>query len=235
MKKLTTQQIDQLFEFTKKHYVEYYDVQVELVDHLANAIEAEWKENPAISFEDALNVEFKKFGIFGFTGLVEQKQAELHKYYNKMLWNEVLKFISIPKVILTVALYLGIFNLLGYFKHWGETVLLAILMMSFLYFTIDGFRFMIRIKKEQKSKQRNWLIQSVAQSVFSLPIIGFCGLYFNMFRKFFETSSGLSVLGMHFLTFFVLVHFLIFYVFFKIIKPKLLQSIKETEQKYQFV
>src|SRR5690606_14416259 len=148
------------------------------VDHLENAIEDQWKETPNILFEDALQTEFKKFGIFGFTGLVEQKQANLHKYYNKMLWSEVLKFISIIKVIVTVLLYLGIFYLLGYYKYWGETVLLAILLLSFLYFTADAFRFMSRVKKEQKSKQRTWLIQSVAQSVFSLPIIGFGGLYF---------------------------------------------------------
>ena len=64
--KLSTEQIEQLFNFTKKHYVEHYDVQVELVDHLANAIEDQWKENPNILFEDALQTEFNKFGIFGF-------------------------------------------------------------------------------------------------------------------------------------------------------------------------
>ncbi len=39
MRKITEQEINQIFDFTKKHYVEFYDVQVELVDHLANAIE----------------------------------------------------------------------------------------------------------------------------------------------------------------------------------------------------
>src|SRR5690606_7203967 len=109
MRKVTEQEIKLLFDFTKKHYVEFYDVQVELVDHLANAIEEQWKENPKLSFDEALQIEFKKFGIFGFTGLVEKKQAELQKYYNKMLWNELLKFVSIPKVVLTISLYLGIY------------------------------------------------------------------------------------------------------------------------------
>ena len=44
--KLTPQQIDQLYLFTRQHYVEYYDLQTELVDHLANAIETEWQQNP---------------------------------------------------------------------------------------------------------------------------------------------------------------------------------------------
>ena len=54
MRKITKAEINQLFDFTQKHYVEFYDVQVELVDHLANAIEAQWSENPEISFEEAL-------------------------------------------------------------------------------------------------------------------------------------------------------------------------------------
>ena len=62
MKKLTQEQIEQLFVFTKKHLVEHYDVQVELVDHLANAIEAEWEINPNISFTEALQKEYKNFG-----------------------------------------------------------------------------------------------------------------------------------------------------------------------------
>jgi hypothetical protein len=33
------------------------------VDHLANAIETQWQENPKLSFNEALNKEFKKFGV----------------------------------------------------------------------------------------------------------------------------------------------------------------------------
>jgi len=45
MKKLNVYQIEKLYDFTKKHYVDYYDLQTELVDHLANAIETEWQSN----------------------------------------------------------------------------------------------------------------------------------------------------------------------------------------------
>lgn len=77
--KLTTQQIDHLYLFTRQHYVEWYDLQSELVDHLANAIETQWQENPKLSFDEALNIEFKKFGVFGFMGVVEEKQ----KFFGK--------------------------------------------------------------------------------------------------------------------------------------------------------
>jgi hypothetical protein len=54
--KLTTLQIDQLFTFTRQHYVEWCDLQSELVDHLANAIKAQWQENPTFTFDQALNI-----------------------------------------------------------------------------------------------------------------------------------------------------------------------------------
>lgn len=36
MERITPEHIDKLFAFTRKHLVEYHDVQLELVDHLAN-------------------------------------------------------------------------------------------------------------------------------------------------------------------------------------------------------
>ncbi len=38
-KKVSPQEIQRLYRFTREHYVEYYDLQTELVDHLATGIE----------------------------------------------------------------------------------------------------------------------------------------------------------------------------------------------------
>ena len=45
MQKVNSNQIDRLYRFTREHFVEYYDVQTELVDHLASAIEKQWRES----------------------------------------------------------------------------------------------------------------------------------------------------------------------------------------------
>ena len=93
--KLSDNQIEQLYQFTCQHYVEYYDLQTELVDHLANAIEAQWEENPKLSFEEALLLEFKKFGVFGFMEVVEKREVVLNKKYNILVLNELKYFFSI--------------------------------------------------------------------------------------------------------------------------------------------
>lgn len=235
MRKITEKEINQIFDFTKKHYVEFYDVQVELVDHLANAIEAQWEENPKLSFEDALQIEFKKFGIFGFTGLVEKKQAELQKYYNKMLWNELLKFVSIPKVVLTISLYLGTYFFIKNTDTLGEIIVLCILILSFLILFIDSLRYTIQMKKTQKKQGRSWLIQSVAHSVFTFPTIGLSGGYYSIINNFFRTEFGISNAGIHFLSFFIVFQLLCIFVFYKVIKPSFDKSILETEKRFQFI
>ena len=77
--KLTKSQIKQLYSFTKEHYVEWYDVQTELVDHLANGIEEQLEQNTNLTFKSALNSEFKKFGVMGFSEVVKQKTNALNK------------------------------------------------------------------------------------------------------------------------------------------------------------
>ena len=72
MRKVTAEEIKRLYEFTRKHYVEYYDVQTELVDHLASGMESSWEEEPELGFEENLQREFKNFGVFGFMEVVEK-------------------------------------------------------------------------------------------------------------------------------------------------------------------
>src|SRR5690606_21484267 len=95
--------------------------------------------------------------------------------------------------------------------------------------------FMLKIKKQQKIQGRNWLIQSVAQSVFSLPVIYLTGFGFSIISNFFreDRNSELSVLGLNVFTVFILIHVLTFYVFSAVIKPRFLQSIKETSDRFQ--
>ena len=82
---LTNEQIEKLYLFTRQHFVEWYDLQTELVDHLANAIEEQWQTNPKRTFDEALQIEFKKFGVFGFSDVVQERQVVLEKKYRKIV------------------------------------------------------------------------------------------------------------------------------------------------------
>lgn len=103
-KDLTQQQIDSLFAFCRKHYVRYYDVQIELVDHLANAIEEKLNANNSISFEKALDEVYATFGYKGFAGIVEAKTNALSKQYAKLRWKYFGEYFTIPKILFTLMI-----------------------------------------------------------------------------------------------------------------------------------
>ena len=100
---VTPEETKKLFEFCHRHFVYHYDLQMELVDHLASSIEEQWENNPKLSFEEALKNTFKKFGIHGFSKIKEQKQKELNRNYNRLLWKYLFDFFRWPKIVMTVA------------------------------------------------------------------------------------------------------------------------------------
>ena len=159
--KLTPQQIDRLYQFTRQHYVEWYDLQTELVDHLANAIEQQCEENPKISFEEALHMEFKKFGIFGFMEVVEQRQVSLNKRYNKIVWQHFKAFFTIPKIITTFSA-VGIFfyMLLSLSKQAG-ILINSFLIVAILFFWFATIFKRIKYKKIAKVSGKKWIFKEV--------------------------------------------------------------------------
>jgi hypothetical protein len=49
---------------------------------------------PKLSFNEALNKEFKKFGVFGFMDVVEKRQTVLSKKYNSIVWQHFKDFLE---------------------------------------------------------------------------------------------------------------------------------------------
>lgn len=172
--KLTPEQIDRLYQFTRQHYVEYYDLQTELVDHLANSIEAQWQESSKISFEEALQKEFKKFGVFGFMDLLEKKQKAMARRYYKWVWNHFKAFFELPKIIGTVLLIATLFYFFKFNDHNIKIIKILFLIQFVIVFFAMVKQQLLSNKKELKPKK--WLLEKTIYScgnlggLFSLPL-----------------------------------------------------------------
>ena len=95
---LTNEQIETLFLFTQKKFVHYYDLQVELVDHLACSIEEEMEKDTTFSFEAALQKVYSRFGLFGFAHVVQQRERALEKQHRE-LWRKTIKgYFTLPRI-----------------------------------------------------------------------------------------------------------------------------------------
>jgi threonine/homoserine/homoserine lactone efflux protein len=230
--KLTAQQIDQLYLFTRQHYVEWYDLQTELVDHLANAIETEWEQNPKLTFDEVLNKEFRKFGVFGFMDVVGSRQAALGKKYNRLVFQHFKAFFRAPKILLTIIMTFLLFIILKH-SFYNNFIFIG------LYFILIGFAiygiFKNRIvnKRKDKTNQKKWLFEEIINRYgnFSVAIIFPLNIFIQICN---HTEKYLSneywVFGM---SFFLVLMALLNYIVFIIIPSKTREYLLETYPEYK--
>jgi len=222
-KTLSEEQILRLYIFTREHFVEHYDLQTELVDHLANAIEAKWQEQPEVDFENALQQEFKKFGIFGFMDVVETRQLALRKRYNKLIWRYFKEYLTLPKILLTMASIGITYQLLTIEPLLYQAILLLVLLLSVIKFVITN----IRYRKKVKLTGKKWLFE---EEIFKC---GGTGLYLYVavqaLRLGGEAASWWYVL----LTSVVLVMLVLFdYIIRFVVPAKAEEHLKEVYPEY---
>lgn len=199
---LKKDQIQELFRFTRAHYVEYYDLQLELVDHLANGIESQWEENPNLTFEQAKNKEFKKFGVFGFQEVVKQRRKAMSKRYRGIIWRHFKEWWSLPKIIATLTFVIGIFTMLKMLPP-GE------LKKGIISGVFIGFSFVMlfrtfQLKKRMEGTWRKWMLQELIyeqgllSSLFLIPMNFWNLTWTNNFMDnlYFQLALSLLIVSM---------------------------------------
>lgn len=142
---LSEEEIGKLFKFVKSKYVHYIDVQYEIVDHLASAIEEKQGENPSWSFDRALREVYSKFPITGFAIMIVEKSSALKKFWLKKFFGFMLSYLKLPKIIIAGFLI----YLLHLILHTGflispnqlYIILVLLSLSSALYRYIYGFEF----------------------------------------------------------------------------------------------
>ena len=105
---ITDAQYESLFAFCRRHYVHYYDVQVELVDHLSAAIEERMQQNPKLSFDQALDSVYAGFGIKGFADILATRMQMVSEKCKKQKWKLFFSYFTVPKIAMTVCIYAGL-------------------------------------------------------------------------------------------------------------------------------
>lgn len=181
--KITKQHIENLYQFTRQHYVEYYDVQTELVDHLANEIEVIWEENPNLTFEEARDQSFKKFGVFGFMDIVEAKAKQMNKKYYRILWGFLKEWFTIPKLVVTISL------IFFFYKLMALNISESYLFITVLIFGITDVVLVAKLSKKAKkrfqAKGKKYLLEDVIFKVGASTCV-------VVFSTFFQFSTFLE-------------------------------------------
>ena len=101
---LTTEEIAELYKYCERKNVLYYDIQIEIVDHMATAIEEKRKINPDLPFKQALEEVHASFGSFGLQEIVNSKTSAMSKQYGKIRRQLMWSYFTFPKIALTFLL-----------------------------------------------------------------------------------------------------------------------------------
>ncbi|MBC8643469.1 hypothetical protein [Flavobacterium lindanitolerans] len=228
--KLNEQQINQLYLFTRRHFVEWYDLQSELVDHLANSIEDRWKENPKLTFEEALELEFKKFGIFGFMDVVDERRRFLSKKYSRIIWKHYKEFFRLPKIILTVSSMYFLYFLSEKLQD-SQYLYLSILAVIGIVFTVESRKIHKAQKLKEKETGKKWFFEQMVDAFDVYPITLLPMQLINLSVTIGEDGwhRGIAIFGAILLVLFALLQ----YVHWKIVYPKIVQEMGSVYPEYE--
>jgi len=183
--KISAEQVDQLYAFTRAHFVEYYDLQTELVDHLANAIEAQWQENPKLSFDEALKAAFKKFGIFGFSDVVDKRRGALSRKYHKLVWQHLKDFFSWPKILLTALAFSFFFFGLRLITYQIDAFLIGFSILTVVLY-VKIIRDSYKVRRRPKVEKR-WLFEEIIRGYGNVS--GFMIVPMQIIGHFLDTEA----------------------------------------------
>lgn len=156
--------------------VPWYDLQIEIVDHLATNIEEEIAADSKLTFDLALEKVYNGFGIFGFAKIVQERQIHLAKMAKKRWWNEFLNLFMWPNAVLLVL----IISLITTVAHSVDYSILHELFLGIFVFMTTAYY--IYILKDSRLLNRllvlqfgssNFLIQYVFDFILAGVVLNF--------------------------------------------------------------
>jgi len=219
-KQLTTNQIKELHRLVERNAIKYYDVEVEIVDHYASAIEEIWADDPSVSFYRAQMMVYKEF--WDFQGLMKDKQSALRQRAYKEYWGHLKEAFTWPKILellgITALLFYG-FNFL--FEIITPQNLSNILMISVIACAISQFG---EVRFFNKNLGRSFLrLETIQTSLFTITFI-WLSIFFEVL-DILDLSSTIIKIGIS----------LVFALFIIMIKETFMVLKKEiSEHKKQY-
>jgi len=188
MKQLTKAETQELFDLVERHAINYYDVQIEIVDHYASAIEEIWGNEPDLSFIAAQKRVYREF--WDFKTLEEQKRIALEKQYKSALWKGVKEWFSFPKIVFSLILFLIVFQIIS-----TNVFASNILFQAIFYWTIFGcfYRVVHFTKLESKWKAKVLQYETIGTATVFSQVFGILAIQWTNTEWVFPMDLIVSI------------------------------------------
>jgi len=172
--KLTSNQIAQIKSWISKRGFTHTDVQYEIIDHVASAIEDKMEEKPELSLEEAFSEVHKSFGVFGFQTFEESIANRLNKELLYSYWSSCKEILLSSKIIIPILIFI-IITLISQQLHYYFDKFILSSLLGFCIITLIYIFTVRRSKKHLKSylsfKMASAIIPLMTISIFNLRFL----------------------------------------------------------------
>ena len=225
--KLTDQQIDYLYDFARDNHAIHYDLQVEIVDHLASDIEQIWEKSPELSFGAVIDEAFVKFGNQGFLGILRKKRRQLRVKYVKIVFSSIVEWFQWPRIMF----FIGLFWLLnkGLQFEYGKYIVYAMIFKLLLTSLDLGDKYEKKTRYKVKGNKKKWMLEEM---VFGFALVNCVFVYsmlfnFLLFRKMDDLDRFILFLGEEFNAIIFTCIFMYLYIIISVLPKNIGQLLKK--------
>ena len=166
--KLTTEQINYIENYIQSFDIKWYEIQVELTDHMISIMEEIWEQDPELTFHQVKHQAEQRFGRGYFKSIVAERKAILQKEYNRQQRKMIGEFLKFPKIIASILLGVVAYQVSFYFENPAKYV--AGLFGLLFLFSVPMFYYWL---KYRKINGKSFLaIEITSGRVSSIPMLG---------------------------------------------------------------
>jgi uncharacterized membrane protein SirB2 len=169
--KLTTEQIEYVENYIISKDIKWYELQVELTDHMVTSMEGFWEKNPELAFHQVKQYAENIFvGDSSFKSIEKQRKRILQKEYRKVQWKMITDYLKFPKIFGSILLVYLSYTFSAYFV--SPQKYLAVLFCSL---AIVGLLYVHYWRKSKEIEGKYFLILETLNPtllVFSFPSLG---------------------------------------------------------------
>ncbi|CAM3564166.1 hypothetical protein FLGE108171_03155 [Flavobacterium gelidilacus] len=132
--KLTAEQTTYIENYIKKNDIKYYEVYMEILDHMILSVEDILENDKEISFQDAvMKAKVEGFGRKkGFSGLVLEKQKLAQKKVRDINFRQIKEYFTFPKITLTLSVFILYYLFISFFENPAKPNMIAIAIVGFV-------------------------------------------------------------------------------------------------------
>ncbi|MCZ8230011.1 hypothetical protein [Flavobacterium sp.] len=165
---LTTEQINYIENYIQSFDIKWYEIQVELTDHMVAIMEEIWEQDPELTFHQVKYQAEQRFGSGYFKTIVAERKTILHKEYNRQQRKMVGEFLRFPKIIASILLGVVAYQVSFYFENPAKYV--SGLFGGLFIFTLATFYSWF---KNRKMDGKRFLGVEISSSLVSTgPLLG---------------------------------------------------------------